>query len=255
MSNEQVVLNVSAYMTSNPITVSHDISFFDAVTKMYKNVIGNLIVVKDNEVIGLLTERQILQYLVTEKIIHDKPMSHVATSMFTKISPDTLLLDAAKVRFEKKRKLLVFDNEKLVGILTTSDMLRGLRKLSTAPRLDKVIASTIYTCSYYDSLFDQIKLMNEKRIGSVIVTKDGKPYGIFTERDLIDNILAIAADMSETVGPYSSHPLVTAEVGINFHDAAAIMADKEIKRLPLTSQGQITTIVCACDLLRAFETQ
>ena len=37
MSNEPVVLNVSAYMTSNPITVTPEISFFDAVTKMYQN--------------------------------------------------------------------------------------------------------------------------------------------------------------------------------------------------------------------------
>jgi predicted transcriptional regulator len=255
MSQEPVELNVSAYMTKTPITVSQNISFFDAVTKMYKNGIGNLIVINNDEVIGLLSERQILQYLVTEKIIHDKPMSHVATSMFTKISPDISLLDAAKIRFEKNRKLLVFDNKKLVGILTTSDMLRGLRKLSTAPRLDKVLAPTLYTCSYDDSLFEQIKLMNEKRVGSVIVTREGKPYGIFTERDLICNLLAIAADMSETVGQYSSHPLITAEVGINFHDAASIMADNKIKRLPLTSQGKITTIVCACDLLRAFETE
>ena len=255
MSNEPVDLNVSAHMTSNPITVSQNISFFDAVTEMYKNVIGNLIVVKDNEVIGLLSERQIIQYLVTEKIIHDKPMSHVATSMFTKISPDTSLLEAAKIRFEKKRKLLVFENEKLVGILTTSDMLKGLRKLSAFPQIDKVLAPAVYTCSYDDSLFEQIKLMNEKRVGSVIVNKDDKPYGIFTERDLINNILAIEADMSETVGQYSSHPLVTAEIGINFHDAENIMAKNNIKRLPLTSQGKITTIVCACDLLRAFETQ
>ena len=254
MSKEPVELNVSGYMTKDLITVSQNVSFFDAVTKMYKNGIGNLIVIHDDKVIGLLTERQILQYLVTEKIIHDKPMSHVATSLFTKISPDTSLLDAAKIRFKKKRKLLVFENEKLVVILTTSDMLRGLQKLSTAPKLDNVMASTLYTCSYDDLLFEQIKLMNEKNIGSVIVTKDGKQYGIFTERDLIDNILAIQADMSETVGQYSSNPLVTAEVGINFHDAAIIMTEKKIKRLPLTSQGQITTIVCACDLLRAFET-
>ena len=73
MSNELVGLNVSTYMTSNPITVSQDIPFFDAVTEMYKNVIGNLIVVKNKEVIGLLSERQIIQYLVDEKIIHDKP--------------------------------------------------------------------------------------------------------------------------------------------------------------------------------------
>lgn len=254
MSKELVELNVSAYMTKDLITVSPDVSFFDAVTKMYKNGIGNLIVINDDEVIGLLTERQILQYLITEKIIHDTPMSHVATSLFTKISPDTTLLDAAKIRFEKKRKLLVFEGEKLVGILSTSDMLRGLRKLSTATKLDNVRASTLYTCSYDDSLFEQIKLMNEKKIGSVIVTKDDKPYGIFTERDLIDNILAIQANMSETVGQYSSHPIITAEVDINFHDAANIMAENKIKRLPLTNQGQITTIVCACDLLRAFET-
>jgi signal-transduction protein with cAMP-binding, CBS, and nucleotidyltransferase domain len=133
-------------------------------------------------------------------------------------------------------------------------MLKGLRKLSTAPQINKVLAPTVYTCSYDDLLFEQIKLMNEKRVGSVIVNKDGKPYGIFTERDLINNILAIEADMSETVGQYSSHPLVTAEIGINFHDAANIMAKNNIKRLPLTSQGKITTIVCACDLLRAFET-
>src|SRR3989338_2646201 len=99
MSSEPVELDVSAYMTKTPITVSQNISFFDAVTKMYKNGIGNLIVINDDEVIGLLSERQIIQYLVTEKIIHDKPMSHVATSMFTKISPNTSLLDAAKIKY------------------------------------------------------------------------------------------------------------------------------------------------------------
>jgi len=69
MSHEPVELNVSAYMTKTSITVSQNISFVDAVTKMYKNGIGNLIVVNNDKVTGLLSERQILQYLVTEKII------------------------------------------------------------------------------------------------------------------------------------------------------------------------------------------
>ena len=69
MSHEPVELNVSAYMTKTPITVSQNISFVDAVTKMYKNGIGNLIVVNNDKVTGLLSERQILQYFVTEKII------------------------------------------------------------------------------------------------------------------------------------------------------------------------------------------
>ena len=69
MSHEPVELNVSAYMTKTSITVSQNISFVDAVTKMYKNGIGNLIVVNNDKVTGLLSERQILQYFVTEKII------------------------------------------------------------------------------------------------------------------------------------------------------------------------------------------
>jgi hypothetical protein len=50
---------------------------------MYKNGIENLIVIND-EVIGLLSERQILQYLVTEKIIHDKPSEKQMSVVFLK---------------------------------------------------------------------------------------------------------------------------------------------------------------------------
>ena len=253
MSQEPAELNVSAYMTADPITVTADVKFFDAVTIMYKNRIGNLVVTKDNEAVGLISERQIIHYLVSEETITDKPMSHIATSLFTKISPDTTILDAAKIRFEKNRKLLVFKNDKLAGIITTSDMLRGLRNLNSQISIDHVLAPKMYTCSFQDTVFDQIKLMHEKRIGSVIVNKDNEPYGIFTERDLICNALAIAADMSEEVGRYCSHPLITADVGINFQEASDIMATNKIKRLPLKKEGRLTTIVCACDLLKAFE--
>ena len=51
----------------------------------------------------------------------------------------------------------------------------------------------------------------------------------------------------------SSNPLVTADVGINFRETADIMAKNKIKRLPLKKDGRLTTIVCACDLLNAFE--
>ena len=96
MSQKPAELNVSAYMTPNPISVSPDVKFFDAVTLMYKNGIGNLVVKKDDQAVGLISERQIIQYLVTEGIISDKTMSHIATSFFTKISPNTTILEHFK---------------------------------------------------------------------------------------------------------------------------------------------------------------
>lgn len=54
---------VAQYMTTNPITVRSDITFTDAVARMTSNRIGNLIVVENEKPIGILTEREILQYL------------------------------------------------------------------------------------------------------------------------------------------------------------------------------------------------
>lgn len=255
MAQKVAQLTVANYMTPKPITVSPDVSFFTAVTTMYKQGIGNLVVKKEGKVTGLITEREILQYLVNEQQITDKPMSHIATHLFSRVSPETTLLDAAKTMVQEKRKLLVFDNEKFVGIITTSDILRGLRTLSITPSLDDVIRSKVYSCLHNDPIFDQVKLMHEKRIGSVIVTKDERPYGIFTERDLICNLLAIESKMDEEVGRYCSTPLMTANFGINALEAALIMADKKIKRLPLIKNGKIASIVCATDLLRSYSTK
>lgn len=254
MAQTTAQLVVADYMTANPITVTPDVSFFSAVTTMYKQGIGNLAVKKEGKVTGLITEREILQYLVNEQQITNKLMSHIATHLFSTVSPKTTLLDAAKTMVEKKRKLLVFDNEKFVGIITTSDILRGLRVLPLSPSLGKVLHAKVYSCSYDDPIFDQVKLMHEKRVGSVIVTKNERLYGIFTERDLINNLLAIEAKMDEPVGRYCSAPLMTANYGINAREAAIIMADKKIKRLPLVKDGKIVSIVCGADLIRAYST-
>jgi predicted transcriptional regulator len=56
-------LNVTEYMTPNPITVPSDITFTDAVTRMAGKGFGNLIVVENEKPVGILTKRQILQYL------------------------------------------------------------------------------------------------------------------------------------------------------------------------------------------------
>lgn len=247
-------LRVDEYMTPDPITVVPEIPFLDAVTIMFKKGIGNLIVEKSRDVTGLLTERQIIQYLAQEKEISNKPMNTIATNFFTKIPPKTTLYDAAKQMISKKSRLLVFDNEKLVGIITTSDILRGFRKSGKNPPLDNVLRTKITRSSYDDSLFNVIKLMHEKRIGSVIITKDDVPYGIFTERDLLAYILAIEADLEEKVGRYCSSPLVTAKIGIGGNDAANIMVSKRIKRLPLTKEGNMIAMVTARDVASSFVT-
>jgi predicted transcriptional regulator len=155
----------------------------------------------------------------------------------------------------------VFDNnDRLVGIITASDMVRAFTKTSKNPSLEQTMNKKIFDVQFNDTILGAIKLMDTESIGSVIVNdknsynKRMRPYGIFTERDLLTKILLKNIDLDAKVGDYSSTPLITAPIGIRANDAAKIMASNNIKRLPLTKEGRPVAMVTTRDLVEAFGT-
>jgi signal-transduction protein with cAMP-binding, CBS, and nucleotidyltransferase domain len=245
-------LRVGDYMTPDPITVGRETKLKDAIDIMARKNIGNLVVNKNGKPSSILTEREILTYIVKEGQIPDIEIKDVPTKLFAVVTPSDLVLDAAKTTIEEKKRLLVFEQEKIVGIMTVSDMLKGLRTTGGNPKLDSVVRKKVYDCIYHDSIFKAIKIMYKKRIGSVIITKDDIPYGIFTERDLLTRVLVKDADMQDRLAKYSTSPLVTAHLGIQGNDAAEIMAVNKIKRLALTKEDKVVGMVTARDIVDAF---
>lgn len=249
---DKLELKVADYMTPNPISVKPTLNLKDAITIMTKKKIGNVIV--DDEKgrpSSILTEREILTYLVKDGGIPDIEMKKVQTKPFTIISPNGSILDAAKILLEKKRRLLVFDGKKLAGIITASDMLKGLRTTGINPALEKVVSTRVYSCEYFDSIFKAINLMFKKRIGSILVMKNGIPFGIFTERDLL-KVLAKNVPLQERLANHSTHPLITAQYNIKGNDAAEIMSKNKIKRLALKKNNVVVSMVTARDIVDAF---
>jgi CBS domain-containing protein len=94
--------------------------------------------------------------------------------------------------------------------------------------------------------------MGAKRIGSVVVTRDGTPYGIFTERDLLTNFLARGRSLDTAVGEAASSPLVTIPPGSTIHETAATMTVNKVRRLPIVEDGTFVGIVTARDLVEAY---
>src|SRR3990172_6367693 len=117
MTLKTVNLKVEDFMTTAPIAVDHKVSFPVAVSLMANKGIGNLIIKEDNKPSGILTEREILSYLVREGEIPIESMKDILTQSFVSISPKDSVSDAAKTMISKKKRLLVFENEKLVGII------------------------------------------------------------------------------------------------------------------------------------------
>jgi len=255
MSHKSHEMKVEDYMTCNPITVQRDVSAPDAITIMATKGIGNLVVTEDlTGPVGILTERELIEYLSLNGRIPNLPLKDVlGYQSFDSITPDYSILAAANMMISEKARLLVFNADNIfVGIITASDMVRAFSKTEDNPSLEHTMNKKIFDLKFTDTLLGAIKLMDTERIGSVIINDQKKPYGIFTERDLLTRILLKNVDLESKVGPHCSTPLIMAPISTRAKKAAEIMTSKKIKRLPLTDEGGPIAMVTARDLVEAF---
>ena len=92
--------------------------------------------------------------------------------------------------------------------------------------------------------------MDELGIGSVVITSEGKPAGIITERDIALKVLLKDRRASEVKAKeIMAFPLVTVEPEASVDEACKLAARKRIKRLPVVEKGMLIGIVSVRDLL------
>jgi len=114
--------------------------------------------------------------------------------------------------------------------------------------VSEVMTSRVVTSNASSTVLDAARLMVEKNIGSVIITKDGRLEGILTERDLLD-----AVGQGKDVGSMRVSELMTGKVvsvksNTSVVEAAKKMVLHKFRRLPVVDHGILVGIVTASDL-------
>ena len=98
------------------------------------------------------------------------------------------------------------------------------------------------------------QLLKKARVGSIIITDNGKAVGIITERDIVNSVVAEDKDASKTaLKSVMSRPLKVISASHSIQDAALALKENKLKRLPVVDKkGQMVGIVSEGDLLRVF---
>ncbi|MGA2783860.1 MAG: CBS domain-containing protein [Candidatus Bathyarchaeia archaeon] len=113
------------------------------------------------------------------------------------------------------------------------------------------IMRTIVSVDSKSKVKEAARMMVEKGIGSLIANRDGLPFGIITERDLMEKIVAEGVDPAKiTVGEVMTAPLTTIDATATIVDAARRMIEKQVKRLVVTDREKIIGIVSQTDLVQ-----
>jgi CBS domain-containing protein len=245
---------VDDIMSHKVITTTPETTMMQAAMTMGEKHIGSLIVMKYKTPVAIVTERDLLsKVLATGMDLRKTLVGDVMSYPLIKICPTLEIREAARTMINKKGRLVVYICGKLAGIITASDLIRGMPEApETSMVVDEFMTREIVSVNDDETVLAAAGIMGQQRVGSVIVTSNEKPLGIFTERDLLSAFIARSRSLDIPIGEACSGLMTSAPPGISIHEAARIMAAKHIRRLPIMKKKQITGIITARDLVEAY---
>jgi CBS domain-containing protein len=113
-----------------------------------------------------------------------------------------------------------------------------------------IMTKDLITVKTTDQAHVTIEVMAKNDIGSVVVTEDGKPVGILTERDVMKRVCPGGRCREATAGELMSKPLITIEADARIGEAALLMVKKDVRRLLVTDKGEVVGIITQKDVMR-----
>jgi CBS domain-containing protein len=131
-------------MQKNVITIEHDKTAHDAACLISEKDISFLVIMKDDIPIGVLTESDFVKRLsARDKKASDVIISEIMSNKFRWVNPETEIEDAIQKMLNNNiRRLLILDDDKLVGVLTQTDLTEFLRNKLLVDQTVKNIQKT-----------------------------------------------------------------------------------------------------------------
>ena len=145
-------MRVSEIMTSAAVVDQADDTLAEAARKMWKQQTGSLLVTDGDDLIGIITERDVLKAVATGVRLEEARIAEVMTKDVITVGPGTSLREAAKIMADRWiRHLPVVDGGKLVGVLSQRD-------------LAGVLAGALNEPEALQQLVEASELVREKRL-------------------------------------------------------------------------------------------
>lgn len=201
---------VREIMTRKVEVLNNKSSIETAVSKMVDKEVGALpIIDSDENIVGIVSERDFAVLL--SGILTDETVEDYMTTNLIKTTPGTRVEGATKIMVRNKlrripitgeeRKTPHPENDKLVGIVTATDVLNffgnntAFEKIITnnaddvlTTTLNDIMTQNVITTNAYTKLGDLCSVMEKEGIGGMPVIMNNELQGIITESDILKAI-------------------------------------------------------------------
>ena len=111
----------------------------------------------------------------------------------------------------------------------------------------EIMTDNVECCTLLDNLFEVAVKMKELNVGAIPIVDEERLVGMITDRDIVIRGVAEKHPGSTKVEDIMSRTLVTVTPETSSSDAAKLMAEHQIRRLPVEENGKLVGIVSLGD--------
>jgi CBS domain-containing protein len=259
-------MKIKDMLSSPVITADEDVLVTITSRDMELSRIGSVVITKEDKPVGIITDRDIAtKVIMKDRIPGVVKAKEIMSSPLITIGPEAPVEKACEfLAANDIRRLPVMDKDKLVGIISVRNILTGapeyVHKFYPAETEETVAAKILEVGDVMtpeviteDEATPITKISEEMEvsgIGSVVITSEGKPVGIVTDRDIALKVIMKDKEASKIKAKeIMSSPLITIEPEASVERVCKLLAANDIRRVPVMDNDELVGIISVRNIL------
>ena len=249
------MLRVADIMSTDVVTATLDDTIFSVAQKMSEFRVSCVVVMDQEQMAGILTEKDMLNCVA----LRDAEFRRLTVAQRMSSPVDTIRADVSVFEADRMmdtlciRRLPVVEAGRLVGIVTQTDITRGLISLNSLRYVSDIMSRHIASVSGDSTVVDAARLMSTANISCLVVMHRQEVAGIITEKDLLKRVVALHRDPTQTrVAEVMSCPVVSVPSGWSILSASKKMETLHFHRLLVMDDKTVCGIITQTDIMRAI---
>jgi CBS domain-containing protein len=247
------------FMEESLVSVEPTASIKDAAQKMRHHSISSILIGKDDNYSGLLTDTDLTRKFAAKNLNPNTLANSISNNPIISLDSKYPMEDAYEcMRKNNIRHLGVTDNDRMVGILSIKDFANYYHNKFSGEsgengEIQYFMNDTVLSIEAEETVLNAVKRMAQHKVGSLIVSEAGKVKGVFSESSLTMNVIAAGRPLEST--PLSSilvYNLVTMGSNQTMSSAYQKMRDNNIRHLSISRGKKIVGMLSIKDFVNYY---
>ncbi len=249
------ILRVADIMSKDVVTAALDDTVLSVAQKMSELRVSCVVVTDRGRVVGILTEKDMLNSVAGRDKEFDRlRVSERMSSPVDTIPAHVSVLEADRMMDVKCiRRLPVVEDGQLVGIVTQTDITRGLISLNSLRYVSDVMTRHVASIRSDATAVEAARAMSTSNISCLVAMHEQEVAGIVTEKDLLTRVVAFHKDPMQTrVADVMSRPVMAVPSHCSILSAGKKMEAMHFHRLLVMDDKTVCGIITQTDIMRAI---